>query len=74
MLIKQSIYADQRSTMAHMRGLRDMIQTRGGIHNITFELLRKMLLRYVLRLSLATIADQTESTTRLQVPTNAKYS
>ncbi|PVH69501.1 hypothetical protein DL98DRAFT_661640 [Cadophora sp. DSE1049] len=41
----ESIYSDQRSTMAHMRGLRDMIQTRGGIDSISFGLLRKMLLR-----------------------------
>ncbi|KAH7411373.1 hypothetical protein BKA64DRAFT_704478 [Cadophora sp. MPI-SDFR-AT-0126] len=41
----ESIYSDQRSTMAHMRGLRDMIQTRGGVNNLNFGLLRKMLLR-----------------------------
>ncbi|KAH9213581.1 hypothetical protein DL95DRAFT_524415 [Leptodontidium sp. 2 PMI_412] len=41
----EAIYSDQSSTMAHMRGLRDMIESRGGIKNINFGLLRKMLLR-----------------------------
>ncbi|KAH7355321.1 hypothetical protein BKA65DRAFT_498137 [Rhexocercosporidium sp. MPI-PUGE-AT-0058] len=41
----EAIYSDQRSTMAHMRGLRDMIESRGGIDNVNFGLLRKMLLR-----------------------------
>lgn len=39
------IYADERSTLAHIRGLRDMIKTRGGIANIHFPILRMMLLR-----------------------------
>lgn len=39
------VYSDEKSTLAHMRGLREMVRTRGGIHNITFPLLRKMLLR-----------------------------
>ncbi|KAL2070298.1 hypothetical protein VTL71DRAFT_13324 [Oculimacula yallundae] len=43
--LNESIYSDQKSTMAHMRGLRDMIRTRGGINNIHFGLLRKMILR-----------------------------
>lgn len=43
--LEQAIYSDQSSTMAHMRGLRDMIESRGGIKNINFGLLRKMLLR-----------------------------
>ncbi|KAG4441347.1 hypothetical protein IFR05_003161 [Cadophora sp. M221] len=41
----EAIYSDQRSTIAHMRGLRDMIESRGGMENINFGLLRKMLLR-----------------------------
>ncbi|XMA18111.1 hypothetical protein WAI453_010902 [Rhynchosporium graminicola] len=41
----ESIYSDRRSTMAHMRGLRDMVNTRGGLNNINFGLLRKMILR-----------------------------
>ncbi|CZR64612.1 uncharacterized protein PAC_14510 [Phialocephala subalpina] len=39
------VYSDEKSTLAHMRGLREMVRTRGGIHNITFPLLRKLLLR-----------------------------
>jgi len=40
------IYADERSTFAHMSGLREMLRTRGGIQNIEFATLRKMLIRY----------------------------
>jgi hypothetical protein len=40
------IYADERSTFAHMSGLREMLRTRGGIKKIQFDILRKMLIRY----------------------------
>jgi len=41
----QLIYADRRSVLAHMRGLREMLRTRGGIENVSLSPLRKMLVR-----------------------------
>ncbi|KAG9233343.1 hypothetical protein BJ875DRAFT_464418 [Amylocarpus encephaloides] len=39
------VYADQRSTVAHMRGIRDMVRTRGGISCLSLPFLRMMLMR-----------------------------
>lgn len=39
------VYADERSSLAHMRGLQEMIKTRGGLKSIEFRTLREMLIR-----------------------------
>ncbi|RDL32434.1 uncharacterized protein BP5553_08890 [Venustampulla echinocandica] len=39
------IYADKRSTLGHMIGLREMIRTRGGLENVRLSELRVMLMR-----------------------------
>ena len=42
----QLIYADKKSVLAHMRGLREMLRTRGGIEGVSLPPLRKMLMRF----------------------------
>ncbi|KAF4637223.1 hypothetical protein G7Y89_g845 [Cudoniella acicularis] len=39
------VYADKTSVVAHLKGLREMLRTRGGIQNIHFKALRMMLMR-----------------------------
>jgi hypothetical protein len=41
----QLVYADERSTLAHMSGLAEMVKTRGGLQSIEFVTLREMLTR-----------------------------
>lgn len=41
----QLVYSDERSTLAHMRGLAEMIRMRGGLQAIEFQTLREMLTR-----------------------------
>jgi hypothetical protein len=39
------IYSDKESVVAHMRGLREMLRTRGGIESVSLGVVRKMLAR-----------------------------
>ncbi|KAH6662778.1 hypothetical protein B0J14DRAFT_610169 [Halenospora varia] len=39
------VYADKRSVIAHLNGLREMIRSRGGLENIKFRQLRIMMMR-----------------------------
>ncbi|KAH8651569.1 hypothetical protein BGZ60DRAFT_420744 [Tricladium varicosporioides] len=39
------VYADCRSVIAHLNGLREMVRSRGGLENITFKILRIMMMR-----------------------------
>jgi hypothetical protein len=45
LILFQLVYADERSTLAHMNGLAEMIRTRGGLQSIEFRTLREMLTR-----------------------------
>jgi hypothetical protein len=41
------IYADKKSVLAHMKGLRSMIRTRGGLETLQNKMLRMCLLKWV---------------------------
>jgi len=42
---EQLVYADKKSVLAHMSGLRSMIRTKGGIQNVQIGMLRKLIAR-----------------------------